>query len=250
MRLFSFLISSIIHLSLAAAALHYSQTLKKPSKVVYVLNLIEDNEDKKIVKKVATHMISKEDLSLQKKKPIKKWETAKSKKIISVKKPMSRNKNWLVQKQPSPVAIEKAFNEEPPEVKETSTNNFENIEETKEPISADLHPSLNHPKDARLLIQKSGNKGPEYSVRDRINKKTGQVVVLGFVDNQGFVTQVKIIKSSGTKSMEENVLGAFKEYRFAENQEGWVKMPYQFSLEGEAKTLSSRQRNLYRSLNN
>lgn len=96
--------------------------------------------------------------------------------------------------------------------------------------------------DARLLKQKQGNKPPEYSISDRLRKQTGRVVVMGYVNRFGEVSQVRILESTGTRTMNDNSIHAFAQYQFEENQPGWVKMPYEFLLEGESKVLSHRDR--------
>ncbi len=102
--------------------------------------------------------------------------------------------------------------------------------------------------DGRLLRQAIGNQPPQYPVPDRIRKQTGQVIVLGYVDKVGDVQHVQVDHSSGTHHMETSSLQAFSNYKFQKGQEGWVKMPFEFTLDGEARVISVRNTRLLRSI--
>ncbi len=97
-------------------------------------------------------------------------------------------------------------------------------------------------RDARTLRQKPGNKSPTYSLKDRLQRNMGEVVVLGYLNKRGFIEKPQVLKNSGSVDMQNSSLKAFSSFRFEEGQEGWVKMPFQFILSGNAETLSTRDR--------
>ena len=98
-------------------------------------------------------------------------------------------------------------------------------------------------QDARLLKQKNGNKPPAYPIYDRFHKRQGRVVVLGFIDDSGKVKKTKLESSSGSLEMNKEALKAFALYRFEKGQRGWVRMPFDFVLNGPAEKLNGvRQR--------
>ena len=93
------------------------------------------------------------------------------------------------------------------------------------------------------IRQQGGNHPPQYPVVDRIRKNTGTVTVLGYVNKLGKVSNVQVDSSTGTTRMNSNAIAAFKNYRFQKGREGWVKMPFEYTLDqGEARVLSVRDR--------
>ena len=71
---------------------------------------------------------------------------------------------------------------------------------------------------------------------------------MGYVNKSGNVNTVEVAESTGTSRMNASALNAFSSYRFQKGQEGWVKMPFEFTLEGEAKVISVRDRELLNSI--
>ncbi len=210
------LISIFIHLGVALGAEQaskYFRTMKpKEPTPVYSVDFIEIEKPKLPV--------APPKMRKQKRTPVK------AKQSRTTRKAPAR----LTQKQKSPVQIPVAV---PSPI------------ETKQPdlTTVDSNSPVN-PKDARNMRQKMGNKPPGYPMADRIRRKTGRVMVLGYVDDAGQVSQVRVTDTTGSDRMNRNAINAFASYLFEEGQEGWVEMPFEYALDGQAKTMSVRDRHL------
>ena len=162
-------------------------------------------------------------------KPIKKKRVKK--KVLALPKPKSSYKKkpiLVTQKQNSPVKVVQGSKGQKGGGKKLKAI-----------------PPYDGPKitSGQSLRQQGGNRPPQYPVVDRIRKNTGTVTVLGFVNKQGRVSNVQVDSSTGTRRMNTSALMAFKKYRFQKGQEGWVKMPFKYTLDdGEARVLSVRDR--------
>lgn len=86
----------------------------------------------------------------------------------------------------------------------------------------------------RELKQMPGNKKPEYALADRRANKQGQVVYHAFINSEGLPEKFTLIKSSGYPSLDESTLSSLKKWRFYPGQEGWVELPFKWSLKGGA----------------
>ncbi len=82
------------------------------------------------------------------------------------------------------------------------------------------------------LRQRPGNKKPEYDSEDRFQKRQGEVRFLAYVTKEGTLSQIKPIKLTGHRTLDLKTLKAIKEWRFYPGQEGWVEIPYVWSLKG------------------
>ncbi|MEM7645331.1 MAG: energy transducer TonB [Pseudomonadota bacterium] len=201
--------SFCLHAGVAASALHWVDT-NKPEPLptqVYALEIVEPPKVKPTPQPVPP---PKGQGPVRKKKTKKNFVKANKKKKL------------VVQKQKSPVKVVQAV-----EKVEAPSNPNPGIEEGV--------------RDARLLKQQPGNRPPLYSQRDRLNRNQGRVVLRAYVDAFGKVSQVSILESSGTSDMNQNALSAFSQYRFVKGQEGWVEMPYEFKLVGNAIRVLDRR---------
>jgi TonB family protein len=86
----------------------------------------------------------------------------------------------------------------------------------------------------RDLRQMPGNIKPQYSLADRRASKHGDVVYNAFIGSDGRPERFVLIKSSGHQSLDQNTLLALKKWRFYPGQEGWVEVPFRWSLTGGA----------------
>jgi TonB family protein len=84
------------------------------------------------------------------------------------------------------------------------------------------------------LKQMPGNKKPEYDLGDRRADKQGQVIYHAFINSEGYPEKFNLVKSSGHASLDSNTLWALKKWRFYPGQEGWVELPFKWSLKGGA----------------
>ena len=165
----------------------------------------------------------------QKKKPIKK-----------VKKPIVKKTSPVVTPQQTESAKVVTQTQESP-IK--ASQELAQIEASAPSEEASLKFGTNNGiRDARFLQQQKGNKPPSYPVHDRLRKRQGQVVVLGFINDEGYVQRIKLESTSGSKEMNYNALKAFSLYRFEKGQQGWVRMPFQFTLKGPPKRIHGRHR--------
>ena len=86
------------------------------------------------------------------------------------------------------------------------------------------------------LRQMPGNPRPQYSYEERMNRIEGEVIFHAFVNPDGTLKDFKILKSSGSRSLDGKTLGALKKWRFYPNQSGWVQIPFVWTLKGEAES--------------
>lgn len=219
------MISSLfVHVSVALAAWHLPQyfQLQKKKAVepkLYSVELIQVPRD--------------QALTLPSQKPASSKVT---KKHLKKPKQKTAQKKWVTQKQKSPVKVKTTDNLAPP------LKNKNDVKPTSRPDDSSPLKLISR------VSQKSGNRPPQYPWADRLRRKTGRVTLIGFVTQEGRVTEIKVTENTGTQSMLGNAIKAFANYQFEEGQEGWVKMPFEYTLHGEAKVLSVRDRALLNSI--
>ncbi|MEZ0390957.1 MAG: energy transducer TonB [Pseudobdellovibrionaceae bacterium] len=80
-----------------------------------------------------------------------------------------------------------------------------------------------------------GNKRPQYDADDRLRRRQGDVAFIAYVTKEGMLTDFKMMKSSGHRELDAKTLKALKTWKFYPGQEGWVEIPVQWDLKGEAK---------------
>jgi TonB family protein len=86
----------------------------------------------------------------------------------------------------------------------------------------------------RDLRQMPGNKKPEYTIADRRASKQGNVVYHAFINSDGKPERFVLIKSSGFQSLDDNTLESLRKWKFYPGQEGWVELPFRWTLTGGA----------------
>lgn len=87
------------------------------------------------------------------------------------------------------------------------------------------------------LRQRPGNKKPEYDQQDRFHQLQGEILFRAYVTKEGTLTQIKPVKLTGHRSLDLKTLKAIKEWKFYPGQEGWVEIPYVWSLKGEPQEM-------------
>ncbi len=95
-------------------------------------------------------------------------------------------------------------------------------------------------RDFRDLKQRQGNIKPVYSAYARKNGMQGQGLLQYYVNANGSIKSVSLIRSSGHRHLDKEAIRAISRYRYFPGQSGWTLHPYDFSLKGDAKQ-DSRQ---------
>jgi len=92
------------------------------------------------------------------------------------------------------------------------------------------------------LRQMPGNKFPQYSKEERLAREEGKAVFYAYVNKDGNLSQFKLGQSSGHRNLDLKTLVALKKWKFYPGQEGWVEMPFQWTLSGEARQAGGQLR--------
>jgi protein TonB len=119
------------------------------------------------------------------------------------------------------------------------------IEETTGVVAPAEPLTAGHPsgvQDARELSQTPGNLPPKYTVSDRIKGNQGVVTLTYYVTSNGRVENVKVLRSSGHPSLDEEAVKAVEKYRYVPGQEGYTIHPLEFRLKGAKQPAPSRLR--------
>lgn len=85
------------------------------------------------------------------------------------------------------------------------------------------------------LKQMPGNSKPQYDSDDRLKGRKGEVSFLAYVSKEGFLTNFKMLKSSGHRELDAKTLRAIKGWKFYPGQEGMVEIPFSWDLKGGVK---------------
>lgn len=92
------------------------------------------------------------------------------------------------------------------------------------------------------LRQMPGNPRPQYDRQERLLRHQGSVAFLAYINKQGFVSQFRMLKSTGYKNLDGKTLAALKKWRFYPGQEGWVELPFLWDLKGGVQEAGGRLR--------
>jgi TonB family protein len=95
-------------------------------------------------------------------------------------------------------------------------------------------------RDARTLIAMGGNPKPIYPLQDKIAGRQGTAILVAKVRQDGSVENVTLEKSSGSRMMDESAATAFRNWKYRPGQEGYVRLPVQFQLVGDAKIMPAQ----------
>jgi TonB family protein len=98
-------------------------------------------------------------------------------------------------------------------------------------------------RDASKLVPASGNRAFVYPQQDRLKRREGTAWVVGRVTQQGSIAEVYLERSSGSKTMDDEAMRTFRTWKFMPGQEGYVRQPVQFVLQGEAEEVKATLRN-------
>lgn len=97
-------------------------------------------------------------------------------------------------------------------------------------------------RDARELIAQPGNRQPLYPEQERLNRREGTNVVVGRVLSNGSIGDVYLEKSSGSPLMDREALAAFKQWKYMPGQEGFIRQPFKFQLDGRVQEIKGTLR--------
>ena len=95
-------------------------------------------------------------------------------------------------------------------------------------------------RNAEEMAERPGNKMPIYPMQDRVNGHQGVVMLVGQVAQDGHVAKATVQKSSGSIAMDQASMMAFRNWKFAPGQEGYVYKSFRFNLTGEAQEVPAR----------
>lgn len=87
-------------------------------------------------------------------------------------------------------------------------------------------------RDISQLRQSPGNRKPDYDSDDRFHKREGEILFRAYVTRDGHLTDFKLLRSSGHRTLDLKTLKAIREWKFLPGQEGMVEIPYQWVLKG------------------
>lgn len=82
------------------------------------------------------------------------------------------------------------------------------------------------------LRQMPGNPRPQYDREERRRGDQGEIAFVAYINKQGYVSQFKMLKSTGFRNLDSKTLAALKKWRFYPGQEGWVELPFRWDLKG------------------
>lgn len=85
------------------------------------------------------------------------------------------------------------------------------------------------------LKQMPGNEKPQYEAEDRLKGRKGEVSFMAYVTKEGFLSNFKMLKSSGHRELDAKTLKAIKGWKFYPGQEGMVEIPFSWDLKGGVK---------------
>lgn len=92
------------------------------------------------------------------------------------------------------------------------------------------------------LRQLSGNQPPTYSREMRLNRMEGRGQLVYFVNRNGQVSNIRLVKSTGHPALDQAAVEAFSQYKFVPGQEGYTVHNFEFSLRGPAEPDAGRLR--------
>ena len=97
-------------------------------------------------------------------------------------------------------------------------------------------------RDYRDIVQLPGNIPPRYPVNARRNRQQGMVKLVYFVNGDGSVRDVRVMKSSGYQLLDQEAVAAVEKYRYKPGQAGWALHSVSFQLRGEEEAAFGRLR--------
>jgi TonB family protein len=95
--------------------------------------------------------------------------------------------------------------------------------------------------DARSLAPAAGNPPPAYPASDRLARREGVVVLLGYVLPSGRLGRVTV-EQEASSAMTQESYRTFKNYRYRPGQTGWVRQTFKFTLKGAPEEIKATLR--------
>jgi protein TonB len=117
------------------------------------------------------------------------------------------------------------------------------VAEAPKTDGTDSSGSPNGVQSDTVLTPFGTNRPITYPMMARMRKLEGTALAHYTVDAQGNVTNVEIVQSSGSPSLDDQVVSTIKDWKFKPlGHEGVYERPVQFSLKGDAQAAPSRLR--------
>ncbi len=88
------------------------------------------------------------------------------------------------------------------------------------------------------LQQMPGNQKPRYDVDERLKGYEGTVIFHAYISSEGVPSEIRIINNTGHRGLDRKSLAALKKWRFYPGQQGWVEVPFEWTLQGDAQEIS------------
>lgn len=82
------------------------------------------------------------------------------------------------------------------------------------------------------LRQMPGNPRPQYDRDERKRGDAGEIVFHAYVSKDGYVSQFRMLRSTGFRNLDAKTLSALRKWRFYPGQEGWVELPFRWDIKG------------------
>ncbi|MBO9665421.1 MAG: TonB family protein [Bdellovibrio sp.] len=92
------------------------------------------------------------------------------------------------------------------------------------------------------LRQMPGNPRPQYDIEERRRGDTGKASFIAYITKEGVPVKFRQTRSTGHANLDSKTLAALKKWRFYPGQEGWVEMPFQWDIKGDAEQDGGRLR--------
>lgn len=98
--------------------------------------------------------------------------------------------------------------------------------------TSESYGSPNGIRTLEQLKQMPGNQRPQYGSDDRYKNREGIVSFVAYVGNDGVIQKMLLKKTTGHRTLDAKALAAIKHWKFYPGQEGWVEIPFNWSLKG------------------
>jgi TonB family protein len=92
------------------------------------------------------------------------------------------------------------------------------------------------------LRQMPGNPRPQYDIEERRRGDSGKASYVAYITKEGVPVKFRQTRSTGHANLDSKTLAALKKWRFYPGQEGWVEMPFQWDIKGNAEQDGGRLR--------
>lgn len=102
--------------------------------------------------------------------------------------------------------------------------------------------SVNNPRSYLQLKQKPGNIPPTYPEAARLQGEQGRTQLRYYVDENGKISDLQVMKSSGSALLDNAAVNAISKYQYLPGQSGWTTHPVNFTLVGQQVQTPGRLR--------